>query len=404
MALVRVNTDTPEETEQEHMAIHQEPGLLEDPELLKQQPIDPGQLAHEERPALEYRVMGTPEREFLRHNSLSQEPEDESAGENQFKPAEGLQDQPEEIEQKQSSKHGELEYTDLEYTEGEYTESEYGETHEVDPEQGDERSERVQSYLHLLERSRRETERLEQEQEQEWLAEELHLKQHQLLSPGLQTHPPPPEEPNRPDSQGQGEAPSNLIENRAAVAVTPDCAPESDQEIAPEESARSRAECSVTQFDLQNLQVLSANQPDVPPTNPPADLAAARPEKTPTPERMEILFWSFERDQWRVADRLTVNSLNPSLVERVAKKYTWKDWSLYDQNLWSLTPAQYFKAATGDRSNAVYLISVEEEKKLAAKERLIMDKEFLASVSMTLGESEEVAEDEEAPPTKRQRH
>lgn len=54
---------------------------IRDNEQQEKQPTDPGQLVHEERPGLEHCVMGTPEREFLLRHSLSQEPEDGSAGE-----------------------------------------------------------------------------------------------------------------------------------------------------------------------------------------------------------------------------------------------------------------------------------------------------------------------------------
>lgn len=73
-----------------------------------------------------------------------------------------------------------------------------------------------------------------------------------------------------------------------------------------------------------------------------------------------------------------------SPVERVARKYLWKGYSLYDRNLQSLGAAQCFHAATVDGNNAVFVISEADEKKLAAEGRLVKDRTLLSSVSRVL--------------------
>jgi hypothetical protein len=83
-----------------------------------------------------------------------------------------------------------------------------------------------------------------------------------------------------------------------------------------------------------------------------------------------------------------VDPSDPSLVERVAKKYTRKNYSLYDLQLQSLSPAQCYRAATSDGNNAVFLISEDEEKKLAAEGRLRKEKHLLLSASRVLEQNE----------------
>ncbi|KAL5335663.1 hypothetical protein BJX70DRAFT_374791 [Aspergillus crustosus] len=95
------------------------------------------------------------------------------------------------------------------------------------------------------------------------------------------------------------------------------------------------------------------------------------------PGQVEISFWTFEREEWRQSDHFQVDPLDPSPVERLARKYTWKNYSPYDQNLQSLSPAQCYRAATIDGSNTIFVISEYEEKKLAAKGRLTKDRQLL---------------------------
>jgi len=58
-------------------------------------------------------------------------------------------------------------------------------------------------------------------------------------------------------------------------------------------------------------------------------------------------------------------------VEQVAQDYKRMNWSLYDRNLLSLSPAQCFRAATADGTNAIFLVSEREGKNLAAEGRHI---------------------------------
>jgi hypothetical protein len=105
------------------------------------------------------------------------------------------------------------------------------------------------------------------------------------------------------------------------------------------------------------------------------------------PETLEI--WSFERGEWKWPDRLRINPSDPSLLERLAQKYLWKDYSLYDRNLHNLRPAQCYRVATADGSNAFFVVSEHEEKKLAAEGRVVMEKELLWMASRVLDRVED---------------
>ncbi|KAL6229549.1 hypothetical protein BDW75DRAFT_249578 [Aspergillus navahoensis] len=110
--------------------------------------------------------------------------------------------------------------------------------------------------------------------------------------------------------------------------------------------------------------------------------------KSHAPPYVEITIWIYERDDWRLSDRLQVDPSDPSPVERVAKKYSWKDYSLYDKNMQSLSPVQCYRAATIDGNNAIFIISKHEEEKLAAEGRFVNDKRILSLVSRVLDEPE----------------
>jgi hypothetical protein len=112
---------------------------------------------------------------------------------------------------------------------------------------------------------------------------------------------------------------------------------------------------------------------------------------------VDITFWSYERENWRLSDFPEVDPLDPSPVERVAKKYTRKGYSLYDKNMQSLNPAQCYRSATINGNNAIFVISVHEEERLAADGRFINDKKILSLVSRVLDQPEP------ATPVKRQR-
>ncbi|KAL4891360.1 hypothetical protein BDV59DRAFT_68017 [Aspergillus ambiguus] len=107
--------------------------------------------------------------------------------------------------------------------------------------------------------------------------------------------------------------------------------------------------------------------------------------ETPPPSGyVDITFWSYEREDWRLSDHLQVDPSHPSPVERVAKKYTRKGYSLYDKNMQSLSPAQCYRAATIDGNNAIFILSEHEEGKLAAEGRFVNDQKILSLVSRVL--------------------
>lgn len=103
-----------------------------------------------------------------------------------------------------------------------------------------------------------------------------------------------------------------------------------------------------------------------------------------TRNHIEIMICSLERGEWKRSDRLHIDPSDPSLLERVAQKYFWKNYSLYDRNLHSLRPTQCFCAATADGSNALFVVSEYEEKKLAKEGRLVKEKNLLRMTSRVL--------------------
>lgn len=78
-----------------------------------------------------------------------------------------------------------------------------------------------------------------------------------------------------------------------------------------------------------------------------------------------------------------------SPVERLARKYTWKGYSLYDLRLQSPRPTQCFRAATTDGRNAIFMISEHEEQQLVAAGRLTKEKQLLEKASRALDRIEE---------------
>lgn len=72
----------------------------------------------------------------------------------------------------------------------------------------------------------------------------------------------------------------------------------------------------------------------------------------------------------------------------MAKKYVRKKYSLYDRNLQSLKPDQCYCAATVDGNNAIFVISEDEEDRLAAEGRLNKDRQLLTLVSQALDPTE----------------
>jgi hypothetical protein len=95
------------------------------------------------------------------------------------------------------------------------------------------------------------------------------------------------------------------------------------------------------------------------------------PHETGQMEVIDFTFWSFERGQFRVADLFQVRLSDTSPVERSAKKYMRKGFSLYDHLQHSVSPATCFRAGPADGTNAIYMFSTEEEKKLVDKGQLV---------------------------------
>lgn len=87
-------------------------------------------------------------------------------------------------------------------------------------------------------------------------------------------------------------------------------------------------------------------------------------------EVIGFTFWSFERGGFRVASYIRVEPSDTSPIERIAKKYMRKGFSLYDHLQHSVSPAACFRAGTVDCFNAIYMFSTEEEKKLVAERQL----------------------------------
>ncbi|KAL4801661.1 hypothetical protein BDV18DRAFT_164709 [Aspergillus unguis] len=190
-------------------------------------------------------------------------------------------------------------------------------------------------------------------------------------------------------SQWAGANPVSLENENQEESILPlgqEAAPGSDQ--APDQLSTSQREAGpTTPLRQENLEFAAPNGREEEGILAGHDRPADVPAPTPTqkvqlpPGHVEISFWTFERENWRQSDRLQVSHSDPSLVERVARKYTWKNYSLYDKNLQSLSPVQCYRAATVDGNNAIFLISEHEEQNLVAQGRLMNDKQLLLSVS-----------------------
>jgi hypothetical protein len=66
----------------------------------------------------------------------------------------------------------------------------------------------------------------------------------------------------------------------------------------------------------------------------------------------------------------------------------WKKFSLYNQNMQSLRPDQCYRAATVDGNNAIFLISEDEEKRLAAEGQLNKDRQLVKMASRVQDQAE----------------
>ncbi|RAK94832.1 uncharacterized protein BO80DRAFT_420270 [Aspergillus ibericus CBS 121593] len=251
----------------------------------------------------------------------------------------------------------------------------------------------LDEYLDQLMRAQEEQERLEEEIERERLEEELGLSnqerpisempfrahERQVSSPRIPANEPPKETHN--------EGPGSIREPIAEP--TRKSSPVSDHADLPE-------------LIVENPEIAAPairDNTNNPRTRSPPEYDQPAGQTPVLPDLVEISFWTFEREEWRQSDRLRVNPSDPSPVERVARKYSWKSYSLYDKNLQSLSPAQCYRAATADDSNTIFLISEPEEQRLAAEGRLNKDRQLLSLVSRVLNR----AETEPKSPNKRHR-
>jgi hypothetical protein len=104
---------------------------------------------------------------------------------------------------------------------------------------------------------------------------------------------------------------------------------------------------------------------------------------------IEIKFWSLERGQWNQSDCLLVDPSDPSPMERLARKYSRKGYTLYDVSLKSLRPAHCYRAATADDTNAIFLISVHEEKAIADTEGSGKEEKLISMAARVVGRAGE---------------
>ncbi|KAK5807568.1 hypothetical protein VI817_001826 [Penicillium citrinum] len=127
----------------------------------------------------------------------------------------------------------------------------------------------------------------------------------------------------------------------------------------------------VTRFDLGGSTPMQAGKREVPTkTHSPAnDAPASHAQPSETPQRVEFKFWSYHNDEWYVSDRHWVDPTDPSIVERIAKKYMRKNFSIYDKSLNSLSPIMCFRAGVADGTHAVFVLSKQIEAKLVAEGR-----------------------------------
>lgn len=231
--------------------------------------------------------------------------------------------------------------------------------------------ESLDEFLAGLRRAQEEQGQLEKRLADERLHEELTLSD----------QPPAEETPRLDPSQSSSE-------NRPSESVGEDA------------TAAPNTVTNEVPAELVNLRALEPVIEETNSTPPPAktsseDLrvhASSAADHTPSrtaegqvsQRHIEIQLWSLERGEWKRSDRIHIDPSDPSLMERVARKYLWKNYSLYDRNLHSLRPAQCFRAATADGSNALFVVSEHEENKLVAEGRLVKEKSLLGMASRVL--------------------
>lgn len=242
----------------------------------------------------------------------------------------------------------------------------------------------LEEYLDQLMRAQEEQEKLEAELERERLEEELGLSNQEQPAPDLSPRPQEGQNsPARPPDKQLTEVTHTRDPDLAQAAL-----PEPTQDPSPGSRLEGQPEPPAENLELVALTTRDGDSnPES--QNPPADDAGPLTMmEAPPPTLVEISFWTFEQEEWKQSDRLQVDPSDPSPVERVARKYTWKNYSLYDWKLQSLSPAQCYRAATVDGNNAIFLISEHEEQKLAAEGRFVKDRKLLSLVSRVLNRTE----------------
>ncbi|KAJ5569140.1 hypothetical protein N7450_011626 [Penicillium hetheringtonii] len=198
--------------------------------------------------------------------------------------------------------------------------------------------EELEAFLAGLRRAQEEQEQLEKRMAMERLDDELNRLHHQSS--------PPAEEWFSPG-------------NMRGVSYSTLC----DQ---PVEAIHKGTEHTPTQSDRTNTR-------PQPPMHDESDC--------PLTQHVEIRFWSLERGEWNQSDCLLIDRSDPSPVERVARKYSCKGYSLYDVHLHSIRPGHCYRAASVDGSNAIFVISAHEEDQLAGAGGLGQVKQLVSMAS-----------------------
>lgn len=239
----------------------------------------------------------------------------------------------------------------------------------------------LDAYLAHLQRAQEEQERLEEELETERLNEELGLSnQAQVSSREL---PQVEDRQNSPPLASDGE---QAVHARTDGELTTPSLNLTNTDLPPVPLPDNQPELTVENGDeAQEIIRESSTHRSSTDDSSPAEAVLPQPQQGP----VEIHFWTFDREQWRQCDHLLVNPSDSSPLERLARKYTWKGYSLYDLRLQSLRPTQCFRAAINDGRNAIFMISEHEEEQLVAAGRLTKEKQLLEKASRVLDRIEE---------------
>ncbi|KAJ5461024.1 uncharacterized protein N7458_002576 [Penicillium daleae] len=189
-----------------------------------------------------------------------------------------------------------------------------------------------------LERSLKERERLDEDWERERLEQEFGL----------------------PNSR------ENFGENNGEKEQMPSSDPYIDNTRASSENENSppREDPQIIEPELQNSSPTPAREDPIS-DEPHAPAKPSKPSDGSDKRAfVDFKFWCFENEEWRLADRHQVDPADPSLIERIARKYMRKKFRLYDQSLNSLSPKMCFRAGVADGTESVIMLSRASEEKL----------------------------------------